>query len=520
MNRKPSRWLAVSVAVWAVLGLATCTSVEPPERPPNIIFLLTDDQRADALGIAGHPVLETPHIDQLARDGVRFTETHVVAPVCQPSRTSFMNGQYERVHQIGFSSPNVLSDAQWNGTYNAILREAGYYTGFVGKIGLQQYEFRSRPLEKFDYWRGHDDWARFWPKEFEHLAIYHDAPEEIVTPIMSDSIERFLDSTPDDRPFMLSVSFSAPHGSISGSMLHSVEEGATRMTNPADSHPRLADHPVYGQRYRTQDLALPSTYGDDTATHIPLDVHPREGRMQTYSYSYAGPEVIREHMVRYYQLIHGIDIAVGKLRESLERRGLADDTVIVFSSDHGLLMGEYSMGGKSLLYDLTTRVPLIVFDPRAPAEQRGTTIDELTLSIDVPATLVSYGEAPVPESMQGRDLRPLMANPEMSWRNEIFVESLFLMRTGPFMESVRTKDWKYVRFFKSDIATYTEGDVDFSGREPDFEQLFDLRNDPGETVNLSAEPDQSERMADFRDRCRQYSESLVRDRSDTTRFPR
>ena len=86
-----------------------------------------------------------------------------------------MNGQYERVHQIGFSSPNVLSDAQWDQTYSALLRQQGYHVGFVGKIGLQQYSFRGRPLEKFDFWRGHDDWARFWPKEFEHLAIYHDS---------------------------------------------------------------------------------------------------------------------------------------------------------------------------------------------------------------------------------------------------------------------------------------------------------------------------------------------------------
>ena len=124
-----------------------------------------------------------------------------------PSRVSFMNGQYERVHQVGFSSPNVLSETQWNQTYSALLRNAGYHVGFVGKIGLQQYSFRGSPLEKFDFWRGHDDWARFWPKEFDHLAIYHDSEGEIVTPIMSESIERFLDQAPADRPFMLSVSF-------------------------------------------------------------------------------------------------------------------------------------------------------------------------------------------------------------------------------------------------------------------------------------------------------------------------
>lgn len=523
MRLKKRQELAIRCQLAALLPLVAIAACQPPppsESRPNMIFLLTDDQRADALGIAGHPVLETPNLDQLAREGVRFTEAHVVAPVCMPSRTSFMNGQYERVHQIGFSSPNVLSETQWEQTYPAVLRREGYHVGFVGKIGLQQYSFRGSPLEKFDFWHGHDDWARFWPKEFEHLAIYHDAESDIVTPIMSESIEMFLDDAPGDKPFMLSVSFSAPHGSISGSILYPEEEGPTRMTKPANMHPKLADHPVYGSLYRDGKIDPPSSFGDDTAKHIPLEVHPREGRMQTYSYSYAGEEVLREHQVRYFQLIHGVDIAVGKLRDSLERRGLSHNTVIVFSSDHGLLMGEYAMGGKSLLYDLTTRVPLIVYDPSATEDRRGTTIDDLILSIDVPATIVSYGAVEPPSSMQGRDLRPLMENPDMEWRDEIFIESLFLLRTGPFMEAVRTKDWKYVRYFPSDKSQYNEGDTDFGGLEPVFEQLFDLVNDPAEENNLIADESQSERIEAFRERCKQHSAALVRARADTETYPR
>lgn len=507
-------------AAAVLAALAACQAQPPPEPRPNIVFLLTDDQRADALGIAGHPILETPNIDRLARDGVRFTEAHVVAPVCMPSRASFMNGQYERVHQIGFSSANVLSDAQWEGTYPAILRREGYHVGFVGKIGLQQYAFRGKPLEKFDFWRGHDDWARFWPKEFEHLEIYHDSEAEIVTPIMTESIDRFLDSAPSDRPFMLSVSFSAPHGSISGSMLYPEEEGPTRMTTPANSHPKLRDHPHYGALYRDVEIDIPASFTDDTARHIPLDVHPREGRMQTYSYSYAGEEVLREHKVRYYQLIHGVDLAVGRLRDSLRRRGMAENTVIVFSSDHGLLMGEYAMGGKSLLYDVATRVPLIVYDPRAGEDERGAEIDELVLSIDVPATIVSFGGADVPASMQGRDLRPLMENPRLEWRDEIFLESLFLLRTGPFMEAVRTKQWKYVRFFPSSQSQYVEADTNFEGKEPAFEQLFDLVNDPSELHNMIADESQAGRVEAFRERCKRHSAALVLARSDTGTYPR
>ena len=253
MQPKPRSALRIRFvlgAALALLALAACQQQPAGESLPNIIFLLTDDQRADALGVAGHTVLETPNLDRLAREGVRFTEAHVVAPVCMPSRASFMNGQYERVHQIGFSSPNVLSDAQWQGTYPAILRREGYHVGFVGKIGLQQYSFRGKPLEKFDFWRGHDDWARFWPKEFEHLAIYHDSDAEIVTPIMSESIERFLDSRPSDKPFMLSVSFSAPHGSISG---NGVLPGRGR----SDPHDETGEHTSQVGRPSSLRITLP-----------------------------------------------------------------------------------------------------------------------------------------------------------------------------------------------------------------------------------------------------------------------
>ena len=494
-------------------SMLSCAGPEPGRRP-NIIFLLTDDQRADALGIAGHPVLETPHLDQLAREGVRFTEAHVVAPVCMPSRISFMNGQYERVHQIGFSSPNTFTEAQWEATYPAALRRNGYHVGFIGKIGLQQYSFRGRPLEKFDYWRGHDEWARFWPKDFAHLSIYHDSEADIVTPIMTESIDRFLDQAPSDRPFALSVSFSAPHGSISGTMLHPDEDGPTRMTKPANSHPLLVDHPVYGSLYRGYEFEPPRSFYDDTAKHIPLDIHPREGRMATYSYDYAGEQVLREHHVRYYQLIHGVDTALGKLRESLERRKLADNTVILFSSDHGLVMGEYAMGGKAVLYDLVTRVPLIVYDPRAPKAGLGLTTDALTLSIDVPVTILSYAGVDAPASMQGRDLLPLMADPSMGWRDEIFLENLFLLRTGPFMEAVRTKEWKYVRYFPNPGEQYDEADVDFQGRAPAFEQFFDLVHDPAEEENLILDAAQQERVEHFRERCRLHSAALVEARRE------
>lgn len=123
---------------------------------PNFVFLLTDDQRADAMSCAGHPFLKTPHLDTLAAEGVRFENAYSVAPICMPSRVSYLLGQYQRTHKIGFSGgARNLSEAQWSHSYPALLRNAGYFTGFIGKFGVDKYAFKGRGHDKFDYWKAH-----------------------------------------------------------------------------------------------------------------------------------------------------------------------------------------------------------------------------------------------------------------------------------------------------------------------------------------------------------------------------
>jgi arylsulfatase A-like enzyme len=476
---------------------------------PNIIFLLTDDQRAGTFSVDGHPIIQTPNIDRLAAGGIRFTNAFVVEPTCMPSRASYFTGMYERVHGIGFTSEHTLSEQQWADSYPALLRASGYHTGFIGKLGLERYAFRGKAAAKFDFWRGHDGWARFYPKTAGNCAIYDDAKDDIITPIMGESIERFLDARPEGRPFCLSVSFSAPHGSISGSMCP--EEGGldNRMTRPANTCGHLKDHPIYGALYRDRDIPIPDDVATDPGVHIPPTVLDQTRRRRTYSYDYAR-ETCREHHIRYYQLITGIDKVVGDLLDSLRTRGLTGNTVIIYSSDHGLLMGEYGMGGKALLYDLTTRVPLIIADPRLDTATRGTTIDQLVLSIDVPATILAAAAVAIPDAMQGRSLLPLMNDPATPWRNDIFLENLFTGRDNPLIEAVREKRWKYVRYFPNPGETYTDADVDFGDRPPIFEQLFDLDNDPGEKTNLTAAADHSDTLNRLRDACRAHSQDLVK----------
>lgn len=150
---------------------------------------------------------------------------------------------------------------------------------------------------------------------------------------------------------------------------------------------------------------------------------------------------------------------------------------------HGLLMGEYGMGGKALLYDLASKIPCLIYDPRVPDEFRGRQLDHLVSSLDYARTILDYAGVEAPEFMDGQSLRPLVEGRDAPWREALFLESLFTGRDNPFQEGIRLGKWKYIRMYDGK-ADYREADVDFAGRKPEFEMLFDLEADPGERNNL------------------------------------
>jgi arylsulfatase A-like enzyme len=202
----------------------------------------------------------------------------------------------------------------------------------------------------------------------------------------------------------------------------------------------------------------------------------------------------------------------------LQRRGLAENTVITYGSDHGLLMGEYGMGGKALLYDLAMKIPCFIHDPRLPAELQGRTLDPLVSSVDITRAILDYAGVPAPEFMDGASLRPLVEDEEIPWRDELFLESLFAMRDTPLQEGMRRGKWKYIRMF--DGRRHIEEHVDFAGRTPECEMLFDLEADPQEKNNLAAGQATAEVRAvltDLRRRTAEHSKALNHRRSQ---YPR
>ncbi|MEM7657269.1 MAG: sulfatase-like hydrolase/transferase [Bacteroidota bacterium] len=501
-------WKPLFLSVFIGLLWLTGGCESPSPTPPNLIFLFADDLREDAFGAMGHPFHQSPNIDQLIQQGVRFRNTYAATPVCAPSRVSLFLGLPERVHGVGFSSSYQLTEAQWQESYPALLRKAGYHTGFVGKFGVEYYSFRGQASEQFDYWWGHDGWTRFFPKRYdsESTRPYHRAADSIITPIMGEAMEEFLEQRPSEQPFCLSVSFSVPHSSQTRSMYDGYE-GWRRMARPANEHPSLAEHPIYGALYRQQPIPIPAETGTDPYRWIPQAVLDQsDGRDNTYAFSY-DPETCREHHIRYAQTITGLDQVIGDLMASLEAKGLAENTVIIFASDHGLLMGEYGMGGKSLLYDLAAKIPCFIYDPRLSQSQRGTSREELVSSLDVTATMLAYAGVEPLAQMEGESLLPLLNGQATAWREALFLESLFTLRGNPFCEGIRQGDWKYIRMFDG-VKGFEESDVAFGDRSPAFEQLFHLKEDPEEKHNLIADYEGSEWLEELRQSCRTQSEEI------------
>jgi arylsulfatase A-like enzyme len=490
---------------------------------PNIVFILTDDQRWDSLGCYGNREVRTPHIDRLAADGVRFENAFVTSAICTPSRACYFLGQYERRHGINFNSGTSLAPAAWEKSYPVLLRDAGYFTGYVGKnhVPLGPKGYASGLMERsFDFWYAAHGHLSFYPKK-PH-AIFRQSKADTQPEIVSEGAlsflgqgefaagaEAFLKRRPDDKPFCLSIAFNLPHRAGTGSMR------------------QLATDPeLYRSAYRDRasQYALPAHYtakANIRNPKLPPDVLYAQHRQNSYNYVDTEAE-LREHIVRTYQTITGIDNVVGQLRARLSDLGLDKNTLIIFASDHGIMAGEYGLGGKALNYELCLRIPMIVMDPRLPANRKGVTAPQLVQATDVAPTMLDAGGLRAPDTMQGSSLMPLLEGRSARWREYAFAENLWSTVFGnPRVESVRSARWKYIRYFATDRKLFdkAEGEAAYRvspaqaaayerwltasvrGLKPDYEELFDLAADPDEAVNLAADGSHASRLNQLRAEC-------------------
>lgn len=435
----------------------------------NILFLLTDNQRADLVGCAGHPVIQTPHIDELAANGVRFANAFATTPICSASRASYLTGLYERRHRFTFHTP-PLGKTFTDISYPALLKSAGYWTGLIGKFGVcasgiePSLEDADALDTMFDVFDNYEHWT---PEGYE--IRQPDGTIRHLTDITGDKAIDFLRCCSRDRPdqpFCLSISFNAPH----------CQDGDPRQYIWPDSENHLYANAV-----------TPEPVNSDPAFFDALPAFIRESESRKrWLERFATPEALQRNMKGLYRMISGVDRNIGRIAAELDRLSFSDNTAVIFASDHGMYYGERGLSDCWQMNEESLRIPLILFDPKAVNHHRGKVRNEMALNIDVAPTLLELaGLSPHP-MMQGRSLLPLLRNQDIDWRTEFFCEHLFDRSDIPKSEGVRTEGWKYIRYFE---------------QQPVHEELYDLSDDPHESVNRARDLSVASQLSRMRDRC-------------------
>jgi len=342
MKRKMKR-INVNIlktACLVIMALSLLACKQETEKP-NIIVLLTDDQRYDALGCMGNPDIQTPNIDGLASQGILFRNYYNTTAICMGSRAILMTGLYEFNSGCNFMH-GPLKQEKFEQSYPVLLQQSGYRTGFAGKFGFavwqegmkenSSYHTMDRmPVEQFDWWRGWPGQGYYETEKNEYMVEYADDYPHVSRALGAAATDFIKESSEMDQPFCLSVSFKAPHSPV-------------------------RPDPEYDDVYKGMDFKEPCNFGEPGAEHLPLQAKS-DRQYKRLKDRWLG-EKYDEALAKYYQQIHGVDQAVGMIVQALEEAGVEKNTVIIFTSDNGYFCGSHALGGKVLPYEEGSRAPL------------------------------------------------------------------------------------------------------------------------------------------------------------------
>ena len=436
--------IALSIAAQIVLA-----------APPNVVFILTDDQRADAVGYHPHSLLgiETPHIDRLAAEGARFDNMFVTTSLCSPSRASFLSGNYTHTHGVYDNFTDYPHQMQ---SFPLLLQKAGYNTAYVGKWHMGEDDDSRRP--GFEYWVTHKGQGKYYDTVFnvdgERLTV-----AGYYTDRVTDMALDWLARREPGKPFALVLGHKAPHGpfvpepryqSLYDEVPYPYPQSGFELDDkPAWIRERLPTwHGIYGPLYGFRE-----NFPDERPEAV-LDF---------------------ERFVRsYVATINSVDDSVGRVYAALERSGDLDNTIFIFASDNGFLFGEHGMIDKRTMHEASIRVPLVV---RYPATiEPGTVIEEQVLSLDLAPSVMELTVGQAMQDVQGLSWAPLVRGEPIDWREAWLYEYNYETQFPytPNVRGIRKGDWKYV--------AYPHGD---GGPLRHKEELYNLAEDPGERQNLA-----------------------------------
>jgi arylsulfatase A-like enzyme len=437
-------------------------------RRPNVIFVMTDDQRWDAMSCAGNPILKTPNMDRLAAGGVRFTQAFATNPLCSPSRGTILTGLYSHAHGVTTNAGRSHFLKGDTVGYPEVQRREGYYTAMIGK-----WHIASTPP-------GFDHWC-ILPGQ----GAYQDP--EMITPtgrlkfrgyvddVIGDQAIAAIQHRPRNKPFSLICNFKAPHRDW---------RPAARFEKVYDDI-TIPEPPLFNQDLNERPAAIRATdmqiadMPDFFARGLDRNLPRAERKKQNYQL----------FLKNYYRTILGVDENLGRILDYLDKEGLAENTIVIYTGDNGFFLGEYGMFDKRLMYEPSIRVPMLI---RYPAAIRaGVDRTNMVLNNDVAHTILDYcgGSLPSYARNHGRSWRPILEGASGEWRKDWLYENFEYPgpHCAPKARGIRTADWKLIHYIQ----------------QPETYELFDLRSDPSELKNLAASPRHREQMEILKARLRQ-----------------
>ncbi|MCA9195553.1 MAG: sulfatase [Planctomycetales bacterium] len=447
--------------IYAFLGLLVVLLGTNPAQlsaadRPNVLFVLCDDIRWNALGCLGHEHLKTPNIDALAANGILFENSFCTTSLCSPSRASILSGLYAHVHGVTNNFTEYPEDMS---TFPRALQAAGYETAYLGKYHMGEENDSPRP--GFDYFVTHKGQGKYFDTEFNFNGQERRVVPGYYTTVVTDMAEHWLEDRSSEKPWMLMIGHKAPHSFYFPEPKYEHTFDAVEVNYPHSSFELDGKPDWIRQRLSTWH----GIYG-------PLF----EWRKQFPDTSAAGVMHFQAMVRAYWGTILSLDDSMGRLVKILEKRGELENTLIVFMGDNGLLEGEHGMVDKRTMHEASIRIPLVMHYPRLASGKR---IPEQILTVDLAPTICELAGADPMENIHGRSMVNLIRGGDANWRTSWFYHYNYEKQFPytPNIRGIRTDEWKLVR--------YPHGDG-----QPDrhMSELYNVRNDPLEKQNLINEP--------------------------------
>lgn len=446
------RFFTLLLASLCVIPSALATTTSPEKKPMNIIYILTDDQRYDELGFM-NPVLDTPNMDELAKKGIHFKNSFVTTALCSPSRASILTGQYMHSHGVVDNNKPAKEGTVYFPSY---LQQAGYQTAFFGKWHMGGHH--DDPQPGFDHWMSFAGQGDYYPvrKRDGRVSRFningkHVKQKGYITDELTDYTLQWLAEERDtDQPFFVYLSHKAVHANF----------------DPAERH---------SEQYSDANIKVPNSQADTAENYNgkPMWVKNQRNSWHGVDFPYHSELNVQEYKRQYHRALSAVDDSLGRINAWLKANNLEENTAVILMGDNGFMFGEHGLIDKRNAYEESMRVPLVAYIPGA---KQNHVVEEMAANIDIAPTILDIaGIKEKPAQFAGASLLQLAKGEKVDdWRDSLLYEYYweFNFPSTPTTFAIRSDTFKLIQY-------HGIWDTD---------ELYDIKNDPQEMVNLIADP--------------------------------